>query len=188
MYDFPDFFSYDQRVARSFPYRIKNVNLNVGISTSTGNLLDFTLVPKIDFDIQQLNAEIEDFLPPVDLNSGMFNLGEIDSALNLNFADFDINLTGSKLRANVVYNSPRIEPDWLTVDLNVTDLNPKKTFFYWFGDSISDNLNGELNGSMYLNLVFSNDSIDFDKIEFTADKIEFINTTDTFDLRQRKLQ
>lgn len=186
-YDFPDFFNYDQRTARSFPYRIRNVNLNVGISTSTGNLLDFTVVPEIDFNIQHLDAEIEDFLPPLVINSGMFSLGEIDSALNLNFTDFHINMAGSSLKANVVYNSPRINPDWLTVDLNASDINPQATFIHWVKDSISNDLNGELDGSMHLDLVLSMDTIDFDNLNFTADRIEFINSADTFGLQQLKL-
>lgn len=186
-YDFPDFFSYDQNTARSFPYRIEDVNLNVGISTSTGNLLDFTIVPDIDFNIQHLDAEIEDFLPPVVINSGMFNLGEIDSSLNLNFADFHINMAGSSLKANVVYNSPRINPDWLTVDLNASELNPQATFIHWVNDSISNDLNGELDGSIHLDLVLSTDTNDFDNLNFTADQIVFINSTDTFGLQQLKL-
>jgi len=187
-YDFPDFFNYDQRTARSFPYRIKDVDLNVGISTSTSNLLDFVVVPEIDFNIQHLDAEIEDFLPPIVINSGNFNLGEIDSALNLNFTDFHINMAGSNLKADVVYNSPSINPDWLTVDLTATDLNPQKTFVYWVDDSISNSLNGSLDGSMQLDLVFSNDTNDFDKLDFSAEKLAFINTTDTFDIHQLELK
>jgi len=186
-YDFPDFFNYDQRTARSFPYRINDVNLNVGISTSTSNLLDFTVVPEIDFDIQHLDAEIEDFLPPVVISSGNFNLGEIDTALNLNFTDFHINMAGSNLKADVVYNSPRINPDWLNVDVNVADLNPQSTFIHWIKDSISDNLNGLLDGTMHLDLVFSMDTIDFDKLDFTAENLTFINVTDTFDVQQLEL-
>ena len=186
-YDFPDFFSYDKRVARSFPYKFKNISLDVGITTSTSKLTDFIVVPKIDFNIHHLETEIENFLPQTVINSGLFTLGEIDSALNLNFANFNASIAGSKLIADVVYNSPRVNPDWLTVDVEVSDLNPQKTFVYWAVDSISNSFNGLLDGSMYLDLVFSLDTVDFDTLNFTASKLSFVNTSDTFNVQKLEL-
>ncbi len=186
-YDFPNFFSYDQRISTNFPYRIKDIDLDVDIKTTTNYLSDFIMTPHIVFDIQHLDAEIEDFLPPVHINSGEFTLGDKDSALNLSFVDFDILMAGSKLIADVEYNSPPVEPDWLKIDLKSTGLNPQKTFCNWVKDSISNDLNGELDGSMHLDLVLSLDTNNFDNLNFSADKLEFINTADTFGLHQLKL-
>ncbi len=186
-YDFPDFFNYDKRVAKSFPYKFKNVSIDVGLSTSTSKLTDFIVVPKIDFNIHHLETEIENFLPQTVINSGLFILGEIDSALNLNFANFNASIAGSKLNADVVYNSPPVAPDWLTVDVDVSDLNPQETFVYWTTDSISNSFNGLLDGSMYLDLVFSLDTIDFDTFNFNASKLSFVNTSDTFNVQKLEL-
>ncbi len=186
-YDFPDFFRYDPGVANNFPYRIKDIDLKVNISTSTSQLSDFIMSPEIVFDIQQLDAEIEDFLPPVSINSGVFTLGDKDSSLNLDFVNFDIEIAGSKLLTDVVYNSPPVAPDWLSVDSKVENLKPEKTFVHWFEDSVLTSLSGKMDGSLHFNLVFSRDTIVFDKLDFVADEMVFINATDTFDLRQLNL-
>lgn len=186
-YDFPDFFKHDRRIVNNFPYRIKDIVLNVGVTTSTKDLSNFITSPRIVFDIHHLNAEIEDFLSPVSINSGVFTLGDKDSALNLDFVDFDIIMASGKLFANVVYNSPPADPDWIKIDLNAKDLNPQKTFVHPFTDSIPNSLVGELGGSLHLELVLSMDTIDFDNLNFTAYNLNFINSTDTFDLSQLKL-
>jgi len=181
-YDLPDFFKYDQRVGSSFPYRIKNIDLGVKVSTSTFNLSNFTSTPKIVFDIQNLDAEIEDFLPPIRINSGLFTLEENDSPLNLDFDDFDIEIAGSKLLADVVFNSPRHDPDWLNVDVNSKNLNLRKAFIHWFDDSTLNTLNGNLDGIMKLDLVLSMDTIVFDKLDFTLENLNFVNSTDTINI------
>lgn len=187
-YDFPDFFKYDSVVATSFPYQIEAVNLNVNVLTSTSALTNFIVTPRIVFDIRSLKAEIKDFLPPVKINDGVFTLGlpfdfaQGDSSLNLDFSNFNIEVAGSNLITDVVFNSPKTDPNWLKVDLEANNLNPQKTFVYWSQDSIPNYLNGRMDGSMNLNLVFSNDSIAFDKLDFNAAKLEFVNAKDTFDL------
>ena len=192
-YDFPDFFKYDLNVANSFPYRIKDVNLNVNVLTSAMDLTEFVVTPHIVFDIKLLEADIEDFLPPVKISYGVFTLGlpfdsaQGDSSLNLNFSDFEIEMAGSNLLTNVVFNSPKIDPNWLTVDLKAANLNPQKTFVYWTQDSIPNYLNGILDGSMHLDLVFSKDSVVFEKLDFNAERLGVANAKDTFDLRDLSL-
>lgn len=182
-YDFPDFFKYDPTVANSFPYQIEEIDLNVKLLTSTIDLTEFEVTPKIVFDIKSLNAEIKDFLPPISINEGRFTLEGIDSSLNLDFSNFDIDMAGSKLLTDVVFNSPKIDPNWLSVTLKVENLNPKKAFVYWTNDSISNFLNGRLDGSMYADLFFSQDTIMFDQLDFNAETLGFINSKDTFDLQ-----
>ena len=187
VYDFPDFFSQDQKVANSFPYRIKNINLFVNLKTTTVDLINFYNVPKIIFDINHLDAEIENFLPLVTIKSGVFTMSDKDSTLALDFSDFNIEIEDGKLKANVVFNSPPVDPDELFVETKVSDINPQKTFVHWTNDSIPDFLKGILNGQMNLKLVFSNDSIAFNALDFTAKKLDFINSKDTFDLSNFKI-
>ena len=188
VYDFPNFFDYDPKVASSFPYRIKEIDLNVNIYTSINAFTDSVVVPKIVFDIKSLKAEIENFLPPIEINEGVFTLGVIDSSLNLDFSDFDIEITGSKLLMDVVFNSPKKDPNWLKIDLSIANLNPQKTFVYWSQDSISNDLNGKMDGSVHLDLIFSLDTIVFDKLDFNAESLGFINFTDTFNFGQLNLR
>ncbi|HHE65034.1 MAG TPA: AsmA family protein, partial [Bacteroidetes bacterium] len=192
-YDFPDFFKYDSLVATSFPYQIKDINLNVNVLTSTSNFTNFVVTPRIVFDIQSLEAEIKGFLPPVKINNGVFTLGlpfdsaQGDSSLNLDFSNFEIEIVGSKLLTDVVFNSPKVDPNWLTVDLIASDLNPQKAFVYWTSDSIPNYLDGKLDASMHLNLIFSQDSVVFDKLDLYAEQLAFANAKDTFDLRDLSL-
>lgn len=182
MYDYPDFFAYDPRTAKAFPYKIKNVNLFVSPSTTTSHLTEFINSPEIVFQIEHLEAEIEDFLPPVVIDSGLFTLGDSDSSLNLDFTDFKIELAGSTLHTDVVFNSPQSDPSWLKVDLKAENLNPKSTFVYWIPDTIPEFMDGQLDGKMKLDLVMSNDSIQFDLLDFNATKLNYVNAKDTFDL------
>ena len=192
-YDFPDFFKYDSLVATSFPYQIKDINLNVNVLTSTSNFTNFVVTPRIVFDIQSLEAEIKGFLPPVKINNGVFTLGlpfdstQGDSSLNLDFSNFEIEIVGSKLLTDVVFNSPKVDPNWLTVDLIASNLNPQKAFVYWTSDSIPNYLDGKLDASMHLNLIFSQDSVVFDKLDLYAEQLAFANAKDTFDLRDLSL-
>lgn len=182
IYDYPDFFKYDQRIAKAFPYRIKNIDLSVSPKTSTTHLLNFIRTPRIVFEINHLNAEVEDFLPLVSINSGLFTLADKDSSLNLVFDDFDIDLLETKITADVVFNSPRVDPDWLTVDANILNLNPKEAFVYWFSDSISDYLDANLNMPANLYMELSDDSVDYKKIDFTTPSLAFTNSVDTFNI------
>lgn len=187
IYDYPDFFKYDQRTANAFPYRIKNIDLLVSPKTTTTHLLDFIRVPRIEFKIDHLNAEVEDFLPPVSINSGLFTLADKDSSLNLEFDDFDIDMLDTKISADVVFNSPRVGPDWLKVDAGITNLNPKEAFTYWFSDSISDYFDGNLNARANLYMELSDDTIDFKKLDLTAQSLAFTNSVDTFNISSLRI-
>jgi len=182
-YDFPDFFKSSPRVGESFPYRINDIDLDFDMKTSTSALTDFKSTPEIVFDIQTLDAEIKEFLPPFHINSGLFTLGENESPLYLDFTDFDIEIAESELLADVVYNSPSMDPDWLKVDVKARNLNPKKAFVHRFDDSTLNALNGNLDGKMHLDLVLSMDTIVFDSLAFKTDELNFTNTTDTIDLQ-----
>ena len=188
VYDFPDFFSWDTKIATAFPYRIKNINLFVRPTTTTRDLYEFVKAPKIDFLIEHLDAEIEDFLPPVTIRSGLFLLGDQDSSLLLDFKDFDIELAGCKLQTDMIYHSPPGEPDWFTIDVGVSNLNPKLTFSDWFADSVPEYLDGKLDGNIHFEMALSNDSLmEFDKIDFKAFKLDYVNAKDTFDIHQMRV-
>ncbi len=181
VYDFPDFFSWDQKIATGFPYRIKNINLSVNLHTSTNDLKNFIKVPKIIFSIRHLDAEIEDFLPPVSIKTGLFTLADKDSTLHLDFDRFAIEMAGSKLKTEMDFYSPPVDPDWLRIDLDATGINPKKTFAYWFNDSIGEYFDGKLDGKMHLDLILSRNSLlNFDKLDFTAARLDYVNAIDTF--------
>lgn len=188
MYDFPDFFSWDQRTAQAFPYRIKNINLFVTPTTSKRKLTEFINTPSINFVVNHLDAEVEGFLPPVSVMRGVFELGDQDSSLLLDFKKFDISLAGSKLMADMHYISPPLDPYWFTVNLDAADLDPKKTFVHWFSDTIPEFMNGKLNTRLDFKLVSSNDSlIEFDSLSLVAHKLDYINTKDTFDIYQMRI-
>jgi hypothetical protein len=183
IYDFPDFFSWDQRTAAAFPYRIMNVDMIVKLSTYTHAFNNFIVVPKIVFDISHLDAEIEDFLPPVTIEKGVFTLADQDSSLHLNFDRFEMTMAGALLKTNLDFYSPWTDPDWLSIDLEVDSLNPKETFVHWFDDTISGFLDGYMNSKMHLDLVISLDSLtDFDRMDYSTTTMYYTNQKDTFDI------
>lgn len=187
-FDFPNFFQYDSSIANSFAYRINDIDLSVVASTSSNDLSVFNVVPRIKFDIQKLTAEIEDFLPPLNINAGVFTLGELDSTLNLVFSGFDIEIADSQILAEMVLNSPKDEPIKINIDANTTNFNPQKALVYWFNDSLHNALNGNFTGLLHLDLDFSSDTIiDFDKLDFTAENLSFINTVDTISIQKLNL-
>ncbi len=182
LFDFRDFFSWDEKIANAFPYNIRNINLKVSPRTSTKNLIEFINTPRIEFQINQLDADIEDFLPPVSIKTGHFTLADIDSSLNLDFDNFKAVLLDSKISASVIFNAPQTDPNWLTVNADFSNLNPQEIFTYWVSDSLPGYMAGALDGLAHLELVFSNDSIKFDRLDFTTKNLEFVSLSDTINI------
>ncbi len=88
LYDFQQFFSYSENIAKSFPYKIEDVLLNVIVSTSKKGLSDFSILPSINFEINQLSCNIPKICPPIDLK-GNFKLGE-NSQHQIHYWNFQI--------------------------------------------------------------------------------------------------
>lgn len=180
VFDLPELFAYDPRVGKNFPYQIVDIDLMVDATTSASKLLNFYANPEIDFEIKHLDATIQDFLPPVSISRGLFKLHEKEKRLLLNFYDFDIEMVGSEIKADVEYHSPRVLPDYVKTKVNLENLSPGKVFYYDSSDTIPNILNGFINGSLICDVTLSSDTNILDKIFIDQGNLVYETAKDTF--------
>jgi AsmA-like C-terminal region/AsmA family len=178
VFDYPDFFSWDSFIASAFPYRIKNINLVVAPKSTTKDLLHFIQTPRLEFVISKLDAEIEDFLPPVSISRGSFVLSDKDGGVNLDFDDFKIKVLDGNVRAHVDIQTSRKNPNWLNVEANLGNVNLKETFTHW-GDSIPAYFDGILDGQANVSMTFGDSKVKFDKVDVTSSTLVFKSEKDT---------
>ena len=76
IFDLAELLAYDPRVGENFPYQIVEIDLLVHAITSATQLTDFYSNPEIDFEIEHLDAKIQNFLPPISISKGSFKLHE----------------------------------------------------------------------------------------------------------------
>lgn len=178
IFDYPDVFSYDSFIASAFPYRIKNIDLTVDPKTTTRELKSFIQTPRLEFDISRLEAEIEDFLPPLSISNGYFVLSDKEGGVNLDFEDFDIKVLDGNVRANVEIQTSRKSSNWLKVEADLSNVNLKNTFTHW-ADSIPDFLDAALVGNANVAMTFGGSQFKFDKVDVTSSNLLFKPKEDT---------
>ncbi len=183
IFDLPGFLSFVPQVRESFAYRIRDVLLDVYISTSTSRLLEFETNPQIDFDIMHLEATIEDFLPRLTNVSGEFILSEKYHRTFLDFRNFEIDILESSLLADLELHSPAKRRSYMKMDIQTENLNPGEILWWEEPDSIPDVLNGRLNGSFLLDIYFPHDQTSkLQNLNLRNADLHFINVKDTFEI------
>jgi AsmA protein len=189
MFDLPRFLSFDPKIGRSFPYKIKDIFLNVSLKTTGKKLKYHNVAPEINFQIGQLDATIVDFIPRVAIHRGNFFLGESDSLLHLDFTDFDIEVAGSYLETHVELFRPPDRSLDLHIDLKAQKMNIGKAFYYEANDTIPKLLNAGLNGNM--NLFFHYIKIDstahLRTIKLNSGGLTYTGITDTLEFNDLSL-
>lgn len=186
--DLSELLAYDPRVGENFPYQIVDIDLLVKAKTSSEKLSNFHSNPEIDFDIENLEATIQNFLPPVYISKGLFKLHEKKERLLLNFDDFEIEIEGGDIKADVEYYSPSILPDYVNIKTKVRGLVPGKLFYNESTDSIPEALSGILNGSLICDLTLSIDTNIFDKILVDQGDLIYETSTDTISINSLFLE
>jgi hypothetical protein len=189
MFDLPRFLSFDPKIGRSFPHKIKDILLNVSLSTTGKKLKYHKVAPEINFQIKQLDATIIDFIPRVTIHQGNFFLGELDSLLHLDFSDFNIDVAGSHLKTHVELFRPPDKSLDLHIDLKAQNMNLGKAFYYGTNDTIPKFLNADLNGNMNLFFHFVKiDSIAHLKTsKLTSGFLTYTRLTDTLEFDDLRL-
>ena len=181
VFDLPQIFAYYPIVGKSFPYRIIDLDMDVKAISSTSKLLEFDYNPEIEFEIMQMEATIEDLFPPVTLIKGNVLLAEKEERIYMTFKDFDLAMAGSTMNADVEYFSPPINPDFISVEVIVSDLNPAR-IFYNEDDTISRWVDGNLNGFIKTELEFGLDTLVFEKFDIETGELSYYTNKDTFDI------
>jgi AsmA protein len=157
IFDLPNFLAFDPSIKRDFPYRILNVDVDVLAKTTTSKVLKFKSFPEIDFDIKKLYATAENFLPPLKIKSGKFNISESILGFNLNCKDLKTDFLGGQFDFTGIYNSSKAEPFYLKLNTKFNDITPSQ-LIYNEGDTIPEYLGGKLSGSFFTDLQFPEDS------------------------------
>jgi hypothetical protein len=182
-FDLPDFLSFIPGVGEDFPYRIKNVLLELTLSTSTFSLIDFEATPSMDFRIRHLDGTIEHFLPRTTNISGEFSLGEKHGRTFLDFRDFQCDILDGHLGADLELSIPEARNTLLKMDIASDQLNPGKIFWSQEPDSIPDVLNGPLNSTFQLDLLLPGDEpIIMKRFDLRKADLHFNNVKDTFEV------
>jgi hypothetical protein len=188
LFDLPGFLDFVPVVKEAFPYRIRDVDLGVLVTTSTERFLQMRPNPSITFDIQHLEAEVENLLPPLSISQGIFELDHRNERTYLDFKDFKINIMESNLDVDLEYNSPAQSRTYLVMDIGVENLNPAKLIWDEETDTLPEVLNGLLAGSFLLDLHFPHDSIQtLKKIDLREADLLFINSKDTIQTKSLKI-
>ncbi|MEA1898036.1 MAG: AsmA-like C-terminal region-containing protein, partial [Bacteroidota bacterium] len=188
-FDLPGTLSFLPRLKWTFPYQIKNIDLDVLIGTSKIALTEFNRTPEINFKIKHLEGTLENLINPARITNGSFTLGEIDSILNLKFDDFDIKIGESELQADVKLSIPPARH--LELDLNVLaeNLNPGKVLFHESSDSFPDFFYNRIDGDIKANLFFFKDTASIlTSLDYSSSKLAYTGISDTIDIETLHLR
>ena len=186
-YDFPDFFKSLPEVAKSFPYSISNVSLEVSCETSFDKLTDFNKTPELNFNIDAASGRINSFLPYARLKNGKFNMYEIDSTSVLDFKGFSIEIADAMATADFKLSNSLHDNDSMAITLNTNGINPSK-LFYDVKDSVPEIIDAFIQGSFSCFITLPKDtsklfhSVNLSAGEFHYSGIDTISSS-FFDLR-----
>jgi AsmA protein len=187
LFDLPNFLAFDPTIGRDFPYRIKNIDLVVGASTTTNKVLSFKSFPEIDFIIEHLDATAENFLPPLTIRSGVFKISENILGFHMDFDDFKTDFVGGNLNFTADYNSSKHQPFYIKADFDMTKINPGKLFYDEDQDTIPDFLNGSLNGSLLIEVQFPTDTMAIKLLNLEKGNLNYYFADDTIQTSSFKL-
>ncbi|MCD4735637.1 MAG: hypothetical protein K8R53_06305 [Bacteroidales bacterium] len=182
-FDLPRLFAFEPIVGHSFPYRLTNLDLQFHAETNTDKLLDFESVPEIRFEILGLGGTIENLFPPITIYQGDILLTEKEGRIYMEFQNFLLEVVNSNLQANVSYYSPPVDPDFVSAEVSISDLNPGKLILF-DKDSIPPVINGKLNGFVKTDLEIGLDTFDFESFNIITGELFYITKNDTIGFDQ----
>ncbi len=183
-FDLPGTLSFLPRLSWTFPYQIKDIKLDVLMSSSKTALTEFNRTPEINFKIKYLEGTLENLFKPARITNGSFTLGERDSILSLKFDDFDIKIAGSELQADVELSIPPNRHLDLAFNVLAENLNPGEVLFRESPDSFPNFLYSRIDGDLNASLYFSRDTAAIlTSFDFSSSKLAFTGSADTIDIQ-----
>jgi AsmA protein len=183
IFDLPGFLDFVPGLRKAFPYRIRDIDLEVAVSTSTERFRDMRPNPSITFNIGNLDACVDGLTPPLSISRGNFDLHHRDDRVYLAFEDFDIDIQGSRVEADLELLSPEKRRTYMIMELRVQDLVPGDIIPVEDTDTIPELLTGILNGSFELELHFPQDTTQaLKKLDMKRADFRYENLKDTFEV------
>ncbi|MCU0333338.1 MAG: hypothetical protein MUC75_08310, partial [Ignavibacteriaceae bacterium] len=157
VFDLPNFLSFDPSIKRDFNHRILDVDISVIAKTTTSKATEFKSFPQIDFDIKKLDATIENFLPRLEINSGIYKISESILGFNMKFENFKTDFMGGKFNYSAEYNTSKYQPFYIKMKADFQKVYLSE-LFYSENDTVPEFLNGKLSGSFFTEFQFPTDS------------------------------
>ncbi|MCU0413949.1 MAG: hypothetical protein MUE91_06045 [Ignavibacteriaceae bacterium] len=173
VFDLPNFLSFDPSIKRDFNHRILDVDISVIAKTTTSKATEFKSFPQIDFDIKKLDATIENFLPRLEINSGIYKISESILGFNMKFENFTTDFMGGKFNYSAEYNTSKYQPFYIKMKADFQKVYLSE-LFYSENDTVPEFLNGKLSGSFFTEFQFPTDSTLLKFIKLTESFSNFI--------------
>lgn len=178
IFDLPNFLFFDPYIKRDFPHRILNGEVSTIAKTTTSKILNSKSFPEFDFEIRNLDATIENFLPRIKINSGSFRISENILGFNLKFDNFKTEFLNGKVNFTAEYNTSKYQRYYVKAKINIKHIQISE-LFYSDKDTIPKSLNGKLTGSFFVELQFPQDSTLLKFIKLTDGDFEYTSAEDT---------
>ena len=89
---------------------------------------EFKSFPEIDFTLKKMDATIENFLPRIKINYGIFKISESILGFNMKFIDFRTDFVDGHLNFTAEYNSSKRVHYYVKGNFGFNRLNPGKIF------------------------------------------------------------
>lgn len=157
VFDLPNFLFFDPSIKRDFNHRILDVDIDVIAKTSTSKATKFISFPEIEFGIKKINATVENFLPRLEISSGVFKISESILGFNLKFENFKTEFLNGKFNFTGEYNTSKFQPFYIKAKASFQDIYPSG-LFYGQNDTVPEYLDGRLSGILSTELQFPTDT------------------------------
>lgn len=187
-FDLPGTLSFLPRISWTFPYQIKDIDLDVLMSSSKTALTEFNRTPEINFKIKYLEGTLDKLINPATITNGSFSLSERDSTLNLKFDGFDIKIAGSELLADVNLAIPPNRNLELEINVLAENFRPAKVLFRESSDSFPNILYSRIDGDLNASLYFIKDTASIlTSLDFSSGKLTYTGSSDTISIQSLHL-
>jgi len=178
VFDLPNFLSFDPSIKRDFNYRILDVDVSVVAKTTTSKATKFKSFPEIEFDIKKIYATAENFLPRLNINSGVFKISEDVLGFNLKYDNFKTKFLGGDFNFTGEYNTSKFQPFYIKAKTDFNKLNLSE-LFYSDRDSVPESMQSKLSGKFFVELQFPTDSTALKFVNLKNADLTYVSSRDT---------
>ncbi|VAX27454.1 Alanyl-tRNA synthetase [hydrothermal vent metagenome] len=160
-FNLPEVFSFDPSIGESFDHTLNNLDLRVNAKSTTSRLMNFDSFPAIDFHIESMNAEFNDF-PDIKLVNSDLSFYDDTTGFNIKFNPLNAYGANGHIVLIGAYNGSAWKPYSLISDAKMENLDML---------DLLNQFEMELDSASFFNSIF-NGSFNF-RLEFPKDSLIF---------------